>query len=252
MTCLASKFLVPLNRAALMNQTQHLVSVGYHYFNTGSVSVAKASGLLDKFAALYPILATPSQRSTNHAKRIANVELLWSTDPQDPHRLCWTLLATKGRMIPGEPGFPDPIHQRERMKDARLIAPLWDSHYQLHQRLLGGAQDPDAKARKRGAKLRWTWSMTRETFAGWASQVRQAAHVGDRAYQTVFSNLTPSPLYGGIRADLRELERIGYRAWLENHRRDSYRMPLPCPLPSMPRIQVYGRMTLEDLIRSAS
>lgn len=248
MTLLAQRYSVPLNRAALMCQIQHLVGLGYWYWHSGAVHVDKACGLLDKFCSLYPILASPSTRATNKRKGIANVDLLWARSESNPDYLVWYLLATKGREHPGEPFFRDPIHQLEKMKDARRLPVVWGQHYLLHQRLLADGSDPEHKRNKRSARLRWTWSMSRETLAGWRDQVIQAAFHGDRDYQATFSHLIVSPLFGGIRLDLRQLERWGHEAWKRNHPKREYRCPIPSPLPFMPRIPVYGKLTLSALV----
>lgn len=247
MTLLAQKFRVPLNRAALMCQIQHLVGLGYWYWHSGSVHVDKAIGLLDKFCTLYPIQASASTRATNRRKGVANVDLLWARSETDRDHLVWYLLATKGREYPGEASFRDPIYQRERMKDSRNIPVAWGQHYLLHQRLLADGADPNQRQNKRAARMRWTWSMTPKTLAGWREQVVQAAVQGDFQYQATFSHLIASPMFGGIRLDLRQLERWGHDAWRKNHSKREYRSPLPTPLPFMPRIRVYGELTLSVL-----
>lgn len=245
MTILSQRYLVPLNRAALMSQIQHLVGLGYFYWHAGSVHVDKACGLLDKFVSLYPILATPSVRATNKRKAIANVNLLWGVAESQPDRVGWILLATKGK---GDGPFPDTIHQRERMKDARITPVLWGAHYMMHLRVMADSQDPEEKRKKRSMRPRWTWSMTQPTYGGWRDQIVQAAQQGDREYQNTFSHLVPSPMFGGIRADLRTLEREGFSVWKKCHRNAAYRSPLPMPLPFMPRIPVYGDLTLWALV----
>ena len=241
----------PLNRAALMCQLQHLVGLGYYYWHAGSVPAEKACRLLDKFVRLYPVLATPSQRATRKKKGIANVELLWGADDSQPGHLRWFLLATKGKDRPGQTRYPDPIHQLEPMKDARKIPLLLGTHYQLHQRLIEDRSEADRRRRKRGARLRWTWSMTKATFAGWQDQVTQAAQRGDRDYQASFSHLITSPMFAGIRSDLMALESIGRATWKKNHPKSHFRPGLPHPLPFMPRIPVYGQMTLSDLAEAS-
>lgn len=249
MNTLSMKYPVPLNRAALMSQLQLLAGQGYHYWHAGSVSLQKAAGLLEKFASLYPVLATPSQRATNKKKGIANVQLLWGASPADAQTVNWFLLATRGKTIAGQTGFADAIHRLERMKYIAHTPLLFDGHYVLHQRLMEVATEDRAK-KKRSAKLRWTWSMSAPTFAGWRDQVVQAAHAGDRQYQRLFSHLTPSPMFAGIRADLTALESIGRDTWRKSHGNAEFRPGLPSPLPIMPRIQVFGHMTLADLIES--
>lgn len=251
MNLLCNRFRVPLNRAALMCQLQHLIGVGYYYWHAGSVPAEKACRLLDKFVCLYPILATPSQRATSKKKGIANVELLWGVDDSKPGYLRWFLLATKGKDRPGQTRYADSIHQLEPMKDARQVPLLLGTHYQLHQRLIEDRSEADRLRRKRGARLRWTWSMTRGTFGGWQDQVTQAAQSGDRYYQATFSHLIASPMFAGIRTDLAALESVGRATWKKNHTKAQFRPGLPHPLPFMPRIPVYGEMTLADLAEAA-
>lgn len=241
MTHVAETFRVPDHRLAAMSLIQMLVSRGYYWWHTGSVRADKVLGLMAKFCSLYPsILTSPNQRATAKRRRIANVQLVLFPDITRPGNLVWYLLATAGKPLPETdhraPEFPDLIHQRERMKDARRVPLWWHDHYLLHQRTIV----PD-RGKKRPPRTVWTWSIHPDQMVGWRDRIQQAAVLGEAPLVEVFSLLRMSPMFSGIRSDVMDLSRRARDIWKKNHRKSHCPNLMENPLPYTQREPIFRR-----------
>ncbi|WP_230968767.1 hypothetical protein [Burkholderia pseudomallei] len=89
------------NKTAAMARVLDMVPRGYHRHISGTVRVAKAEALAQKFHARYGIGCTPAQRLTRKSKGVANAALVmyW---PEMADRVEWLLLATDGSGLDGE------------------------------------------------------------------------------------------------------------------------------------------------------
>ncbi|WP_254217725.1 hypothetical protein [Burkholderia multivorans] len=88
-------------KTAAMTRVLDLVPRGYHRYVSGTVPVAKAEALAQKFHARYGIGCRPAQRLTRKSKGVANAVLAmyW---PEMADRVEWLLLATDGSGLDGE------------------------------------------------------------------------------------------------------------------------------------------------------
>lgn len=239
MPTIAEQLSIPDHRLAAMLQLQLLMSQGYFYWNSGVVTATKAASLAEKFTGLYDgILATPNQRSTRRRKHIANVELIFFPDELSDLHLRWFLLATPGKIAPStrpkDEQFTDLIHQREKMKNGLNIPLEWSGHYILHRRTI---KHPLEK--KRASRQRWTWSIHPTQTQHWRNRIQLAAEYDARSVISVFDQLRLSPMFAGIRADIRAFDDHAHTIWKKNHRSLGYPSPLTIPLPYTRRVPIY-------------
>ncbi|MDN7945952.1 hypothetical protein QZM79_18245 [Burkholderia multivorans] len=178
------------NKTAAMTRVLDLVPRGYHHYVSGTVPVAKAEALAQKFHARYGIGCTPAQRLTRKSKGVANAVLVmyW---PEMADRVEWLLLATDGSGLDGE---------ALRMVDAspRLT---WLG-YEL-------VRHP---ARRRAA---WTWRRTKDEMAELHALVAfQASQRHYAALAETLGRIRRQPGFHGVRAQswslLQEAKRRGY------------------------------------------
>lgn len=178
------------NKTAAMTRVLDLVPRGYHRYISGTVPVAKAEALAQKFHTRYGIGCTPAQRLTRKGKGVANAVLVmyW---PEMADRVEWLLLATDGSGLDGE---------ALRMVD---VSPrlMWLG-YEL-------VRHP---ARGRAA---WTWRRTKDEMAELHALVAfQASQRHYAALAETLERISRQPGFHGVRAQswslLQEARRRGY------------------------------------------
>jgi hypothetical protein len=90
-----------LSKTAALSRILDSVPKGYCRYMSGTVKVAKAVALANKFHTLYGIACSPAQRLARKSKGIANALLVlyWPEGVDDVH---WLLLATHGTGLESE------------------------------------------------------------------------------------------------------------------------------------------------------
>lgn len=83
------------SKTAALSRIVDSVAKGYVHWTAGTVAAEKAVRLANKFHRLYAVGATPAQRLTRKAHKLANALLVlhWPADADVVH---WLLLATAG------------------------------------------------------------------------------------------------------------------------------------------------------------
>lgn len=234
---------IPTSKPAAMSHLLMLVSTGYRYYTRGEMHYSKAAGFAAKIANLYPVNATADMRS--HAKRTGRYSafLIMYPHEKDPLKIMFWLLATKG----GAPkGYVD-IHAREKLSDVFQMPLSWRDQYEcVHLEKEGRAGS------------RWTWRMKKDYFARLDSSAKEAADAGRDALKQFFGMLSHMPMFAGIRAQVVALDKCARATW-KKQRKTAYPDPLRPEsakegsdaaswLPVMPKISVWGDLTLEILI----
>lgn len=233
---------IPITKAACMSHLLMLVSTGYYYWISGEMHYSKASGFARKMAGLYPIDATADMRSWAKKTGRYSCMLIMFPHDKDPSKIMYWLLATKGS---APKGYVD-IHTREKLYEADIRALGWRDQYELVQ------------AVRKGKKSTWTWAMRRDYFARLDASAKQAADAGRDALKTFFGMLCHMPMFSGIRGQVIELNSSAKKTWIKQRKSFSYPAPLKPDgsptddparhLPVMPKIQVWGDLTLDILI----
>lgn len=233
---------IPTSKAACMSHLLMLVSTGYYYWISGEMHYSKAAGFARKMADLYPIDATADMRSWAKKTGRYSCMLIMFPHDKDPSKIMYWLLATKGS---APKGYVD-IHAREKLSDADVCAPGWRDQYELVQ------------AVRKGRRPTWTWAMRRDYFARLDASVKQAADAGRDALKTFFGMLCHMPMFSGIRGQVVELNSTAKKTWTKQRKSSAYPEPLrpvgttsdePASyLPVMPKIPVWGDLTLDILI----
>jgi hypothetical protein len=233
---------IPTSKAACMSHLLMLVSTGYRHWIRGEMHYSKAAGFAKKMAELYPIDATADMRSWAKQTGRYSAFLIMFQHDKDPTKVMYWLLSTRG----GAPkGYVD-IHARENLSDADIAAPGWRDQYEL------------IRIERKGKKPTWTWAMRRDYFARLDASAKQAADAGRDALNTLFGMLCHMPMFSGVRGQVIELNATANVTWNKQRKSSSYPEPLkpagsttdnPASyLPVMPKIQVWGDLTLDRLI----
>lgn len=233
---------IPTSKAACMSHLLMLVSTGYRHWISGEMHYIKSAGFAKKMGELYPINATADQRSWAKQTGRYSCMLIMFPHEKDPTKIMYWLLATNG----GAPkGYVD-IHTLEKLSDAIIVAPAWRDQYEL------------VRIERKGKKPTWTWAMRRDYFARLDASAKQAADAGRDALNTFFGMLCHMPMFSGIRGQIIELNATANTTWNKQRKSSSYPAPLkpdgsttddPASyLPVMPKIKVWGDLTLDGLI----
>ena len=100
--------------------------------------------------------------------------------------------------------------------------------------------------------------MSRGYFARLDASAKQSADAGRDALNTLFGMLCHMPMFSGIRGQVMQLDATAKTTWIKQRKSSSYPSPLrpegsttdnPASyLPVMPKIQVWGDLTLDRLI----
>lgn len=178
------------NKTAAMTRVLDVVPRGYHRYVSGTVPVAKAEALAQKFHARYGIGCTSAQRLTRKSKGVANAVLVmyW---PEMADRVEWLLLTTDGSGLDGE---------ALRMVDAspRLT---WLGYELVRHPARGRAV--------------WTWRRTKDEMAELHALVAfQASQRHYAALAETLGRISRQPGFHGVRTQswalCQEARRRGY------------------------------------------
>lgn len=221
---------ISTSHAACMNYLQLLVSTGYRYWTSGKMAPEKAVGFARKMAELYPIERNAAGRAYDKETGKASVQLVMF--PYDLEVRYW-LLATPGNGL---------IHEREKLTDAFELGPA-------------AGFKPDGLPRYRlvlrkgkdRAKARWTWVFEPAHLRELRASLKQAADAGEPALEELFSRLKTIPLFAGIREQMLELRADAETTWKKQNR-TPFPTSIPAKLPTMPRLTVFGELTLPVLV----
>jgi hypothetical protein len=233
---------IPTSKAACMSHLLMLVSTGYRHWIRGEMHFTKAAGFAKKMAELYPIDATSDMRSWAKKTGRYSCMLIMFPHEKDPTKIMYWLLATNG----GAPkGYVD-IHSREKLSNAIIDALAWRDQYEL------------VRIERKNKKPTWTWMMRRDHFARLDASAKQSADAGRDALNTLFGMLRHMPMFGGVRNQVIALNATAITTWNKKRKSSSYPEPLkpvgsttdnPASyLPVMPKIKVWGDLTLNGLI----
>ena len=232
---------IPTSKAACISHLLMLVSTGYRGWTRGEMHYSKAVGFAKKLADLYPIDATADMRSWAKKTGRYCAFLIMFPHDKDPTKVMFWLLATDGK---APKGFVD-IHAREKLSGV-LAHPLsWRDQYEC------------VRLEKSGRGSAWTWRMKADYFGRLQASAKEAADSGAPALKQLFGWLTRMPLFGGVRAQLIELDNVAKAAWRQQRKSD-YPDPLRPEgadgnaarwLPVMSKIAVWGDLTLDVLIQ---
>ena len=233
---------IPTSKAACMSHLLMLVSIGYRHWIRGEMHFSKAVGFAKKMAELYPIDATSDMRSWAKQTGRYSAFLVMFQHDKDPTKVMYWLLATNG----GAPKGYINIHVREKLSDAIIVAPAWRDQYEL------------VRIERKGKKPTWTWAMRHDYFLRLEASAKQSADAGRDALNTLFAMFHHMPMFSGIRGQVIQLDATAKTTWIKQRKSSSYPSPLrpegsttdnPASyLPVMPKIQVWGDLTLDRLI----
>jgi len=161
---------------------------------------------------------------------------------KDPTKVMYWLLATNG----GAPKGYINIHVREKLSDAIIVAPAWRDQYEL------------VRIERKGKKPTWTWAMRHDYFLRLEASAKQSADAGRDALNTLFAMFHHMPMFSGIRGQVIQLDATAKTTWIKQRKSSSYPAPLrpessttdnpAIYLPVMPKIKVWGDLTLDRLI----
>ncbi|WP_152603127.1 hypothetical protein [Methylotenera versatilis] len=221
---------IPTSKAAAMSYLQLLVSTGYRNWTCGVMHFSKAEAFASKMNSLYGVEATQSQRETLKKKGKAAAKLVIFPHDKDKTKVMYWLLATPGSGL---------THEREKLSDALKVPLTWRDQYHLTQ---------IQRDRKQGGKITWTWQMQKEYFKDQLAMSKGAADSGEQALKDYFSRIGHMPMFSGIRDQVIDLNDYGRKTW-NKKRKSAYPQVLPVKLPTMPRIEVFKDLTLQDLVK---
>jgi len=203
---------------------------------------SKAAGFAKKMAELYPIDATSDMRSWAKQTGRYSAFLVMFQHDKDPTKVMYWLLATNG----GAPKGYINIHVREKLSDAIIVAPAWRDQYEL------------VRIERKGKKPTWTWAMRHDYFLRLEASAKQSADAGRDALNTLFAMFHHMPMFSGIRGQVIQLDATAKTTWIKQRKSSSYPAPLrpessttdnpAIYLPVMPKIKVWGDLTLDRLI----
>ncbi|HEY9758898.1 MAG TPA: hypothetical protein V6C97_27260, partial [Oculatellaceae cyanobacterium] len=183
-------------KTVVMFRIQQVVAWGYRWYTSGTVPASKAQKLAAKFAELYRVDATESQRRYAKKQGKANA-FLFLYPRKGTDEFLWWLLATDGE---GE------VHQRERLRLATEAGSRlrWNDDYELI-----------VMTREGQPKASVTWRMTRENYHSWHARIRQAVRTrrtNQLVRQAIWS-LYRAPGFGQVRLQVKALSFMLQKEW---------------------------------------
>lgn len=223
-------FKIPTTKAGGMSYLLMLVATGYRFWTRGEMHYSKAIGFANKINELYHVQATQSQRALLKKKGLAAVQLIMLPHDKDKTKIIFWLLATAGKGI---------INEREKLKDCLIHPIVFVDQYELTK---------IQRARAQGSKISWSWKMQTTYFKEQLAMSKSAADGGADAIQDYFSNIKHMPMFAGIREQVKQLLDNAQKTW-DKRRKIAFPEVLPNPLPSMPKITVFGDLQLHDLVK---
>ena len=183
------------SKTAALSRVLDSVPKGYWRYMFGTVKLAKAVALANKFHDLYGIACSPAQRLARKSKGIANALLVlyWPEGVDDVH---WLLLATHGTGLESERLLL--VDEKPRLN--------WLGYELVRQSSRGRAA--------------WTWRRPRDEMGELhALLAHQANHKQQKAMAETLERIARQPGFSGVRTQSWSL--------CEEARRRGYSGPLP-------------------------
>jgi hypothetical protein len=193
---------VLIGKTLFLQRLQEAVSDGYRYASTGTVPLAKATGLVRKFADLYSVHLDKNARYRRKAAGLGNARLVLTLNKE--MEIDFALLVTLGE---------HPAHHLEKLADVTKT-PLHYGEFELVAITLKGRDKPGL-----------TWRLDAETVAAWEQRLHlHTSHYNRTAlYQDWFS-LYRVPGFAGVRRQVGSLVSFWRREW------QKLRGTAPCPM----------------------
>lgn len=201
------------SKTAALSRILDSVPKGYCRYMFGTVKIAKAVALANKFHTLYGIGCSPAQRLARKSKGIANALLVlyWPEGMDDVH---WLLLATHGTGLESE-GL-QLVDEKPWLK--------WLGYELVRQSAHGRAS--------------WTWRRPRDEMTELhALLAYQANRKHQKAMEETLERIARQPGFSGVRTQSWSL--------CEEARRRGYSGPLP-HLFFLQKVSHGERLTLND------
>lgn len=193
------------SKTVFLQRVQEAVGDGYRYYVVGTITLAKARGLVRKFKELYLVHLDKNARYRRKSEGLGNARCLlrWNEELG----LDFVLLVS-----PGE----HPAHKLEKLRDSRA-GPLAYRELELVKLTLPGRDKPGL-----------TWRFSTSTMEAWRQRLHLCtAHNNKLELFRAWHSLYRTPGFGGVRRQVGEL--VGY--WRSEWRklRGDARCPLSFP-----------------------
>ena len=200
-------FFIPASQTSAMFLMVQAVATGYRFHQTGTIPLAKAALLCEKFDRKFEWSADRVRRQFLRRKDLASAFLFMY--PASPDKMYWWLVATAGAIDDGHQ-FADCWHPKQPI--------LWDSRYRIEH-----FQRPS----ERGGGRRWTWQITPQRMTELRENVIYLCSHGRRKELVgFFVALQRMPGFHGIRHQVHQLYVVGRDTWPCRNRSDWPVQPL--------------------------
>ena len=228
------ELLIPASQTATMFLMVQAVAVGYRFHQSGTIPLAKAVALSEKFERKFEWSSDRVRRQFLRRKGLASASLFMY--PARPDTLYWWLLASPGA-VEDEHQFTDCWHPKQPI--------VWDVRYRIEH-----FQRPS----QHGGGRRWTWQITPQRMAELRENVIHLCSHTTRQKELIgfFQALQRMPGFHGIRHQLHQLYALGRETWQRRNRPD-------WPVPDIEiryvsftqKLYADPALRLEDLANSA-
>ena len=190
-----TEFLIPASQTSTMFLMVQRVAAGYRFHQRGTVPLAKAVALAEKFDTKFEWSADRVRRQFFKRKGLASANLFMF--PDGPDTLNWWLLASEGS-VEDRPQFKDCWHPKQPI--------LWDSRYRIEH-----FQRPS----EHGGGRRWTWQITPQRMAELQANVIYLCSHTTRLKELIgfYTALERMPGFHGIRHQVHQLYALGEKTW---------------------------------------
>lgn len=235
---------LPLNQAAAMSHLLRLVSSGYYNYFSGRVHLELLETVVAKLRHRWPMInANANARAYRKKTGRFNADLVITFDHQlwaKDQKLLLYLLATPGKPDKGEAD----IVQVENLHNA-LAEPLyWPGKYEL----VKARKQCKVKGKSTTHAERWTWRMQHRYKLELDALLSDKANANPAHFLTALENVRHIPMFSGIRDQVTKLNISLSETWRKQHQ-DRLYPDILANLPMMPKIKVFGDLTLPVLIK---
>ncbi len=195
-----NELLIPASQTSTMFLIVQSVAKGYRFHQFGTIPLAKASALADKFDIKFEWSADRVRRQFLMRKGLASTNLFMY--PEGSDTLNWWLLASEGSLEDSNK-FMDCWHPKQPI--------LWDSRYRIEH-----FQRPS----EHGGGRRWTWQITPQRIEELQAHVIYLCSHTTRIKELVgfFAALERMPGFHGIRHQVHQLYALGEKTWRSRSR----------------------------------
>ncbi len=194
------ELLIPTSQTSTMFLIVQSVAKGYRFHQFGTIPLAKASALADKFDIKFEWSADRVRRQFLMRKGLASSNLFMYPNGSDT--LNWWLLASEGSLEESNK-FMDSWHPRQPI--------LWDSRYRVEH-----FQRPS----EHGGGRRWTWQITPQRMVELQANVIYLCSHTTRQKELIgfYAALERMPGFHGIRHQVYQLYALGEKTWRSKNR----------------------------------